>query len=94
MTARTMPAFASPGRALVPPALALAADRRAGDRRRRRLRHAWIAVVADDGVIADDYYKRGLLINKDARARRGAATRCGLGAIVRVGAGRGARASS
>lgn len=25
----------------------------------------WLAVATDDGVIADDYYKRGLLINQD-----------------------------
>lgn len=42
---------------------------------------AWLAVVTDDGVIADDYYKRGLLINKDLeRARRGEAMR--LGAVL------------
>jgi hypothetical protein len=36
----------------------------------------WLAVRTDDGVIADDYYKRGLLINKDlARAKRGEAMR-------------------
>jgi len=26
---------------------------------------AWLAATTDDGVIADDYYKRGLLVNKD-----------------------------
>jgi hypothetical protein len=42
---------------------------------------AWLAVVTDDGVIADDYYKRGLLINKDLeRASRGEAM--GLGAVL------------
>ena len=25
----------------------------------------WLAVTSDDGVVADDYYRRGLLINKD-----------------------------
>ena len=25
---------------------------------------AWIAIRSDDGLVAEDYYKRGLLINK------------------------------
>ena len=25
----------------------------------------WLAASSDDGVIADDYYKRGLLINRE-----------------------------
>lgn len=34
---------------------------------------AWLAVRSDDGVVADDYYKRGLLINRDiARSARAA----------------------
>lgn len=38
----------------------------------------WLAVKSDDGVIADDYYKRGLLINKDlARANRAEAMQIG-----------------
>ena len=46
---------------------------------------AYIAWSTDDGVIAEDYYKRGLLINKSlARGARGA--ELGLGAIVHVGA--------
>ena len=28
------------------------------------LASAWIAVVSDDGVVAEDYYKQGLLINR------------------------------
>ena len=35
----------------------------------------YIAVSTDDGVIAEDYYKRGLLINR-ALARVPAPTRC------------------
>ena len=46
---------------------------------------AWIAWSTDDGVIAEDYYKRGLLINKSLE--RGAlGVQLGMGAIVRVGA--------
>lgn len=44
---------------------------------------AWIAVSSDDGLIAEDYYKRGLLINKDIeRNRQGDALK--VGAILRV----------
>lgn len=44
---------------------------------------AWIAVVSDDGLVAPDYYKRGLLINKEIeRSSRAAALQ--LGAIVVV----------
>ena len=51
---------------------------------------AWIAAATDDGVIADDYYKRGLMINKELdRAARAEAMR--LGAIVRVGPDGGVR---
>jgi uncharacterized protein len=47
---------------------------------------AWIAARTDDGLIAEDYYKRGLLINKDLeRARQGDAL--GVGAVVRVAPG-------
>jgi hypothetical protein len=47
---------------------------------------AWIAVTTDDGLIAEDYYKRGLLINKDLeRTRQGDVLR--IGAIVRVAPG-------
>lgn len=44
---------------------------------------AWLAASTDDGVIADDYYKRGLLINKEIeRTARGSSMR--LGAVLRV----------
>ena len=44
----------------------------------------YLAVSSDDGVVADDYYKRGLVINRElARERRGAAM--GLGAVVAIG---------
>jgi hypothetical protein len=44
---------------------------------------AWIAVTTDDGLVSQDYYKRGLLINKDLeRASRAVAMK--LGASVRV----------
>lgn len=46
---------------------------------------AYIAWSTDDGVVAEDYYKRGLLINKSlARGARGAELQ--VGAIVHVGA--------
>src|SRR5512143_961136 len=42
---------------------------------------AWLAASTDDGVIADDYYKRGLMINKELdRTARAEALR--LGAVV------------
>lgn len=43
----------------------------------------WIAASTDDGVVADDYYRRGLLINKelDREARAGA---LGLSGVLRV----------
>jgi hypothetical protein len=44
---------------------------------------AWLAVSTDDGVVADDYYKRGLVINRQLeRSSRGAAL--GLGAVLEV----------
>jgi uncharacterized protein len=43
----------------------------------------WLAASTDDGVIADDYYRRGLLINREiARTERAQAMR--LGAVLRV----------
>jgi hypothetical protein len=43
----------------------------------------YLAISTDDGVIADDYYKRGLLINKELlRSQRAEAM--GLSAIVHV----------
>jgi len=45
---------------------------------------AWLAWSTDDGVVADDYYKRGLVINRQLeRAGRGEAL--GLGAVLDVG---------
>jgi hypothetical protein len=44
---------------------------------------AYLAWSTDDGVVADDYYRRGLLINKTLeRGERGVAL--GLGAVVRI----------
>jgi uncharacterized protein len=44
---------------------------------------AWLAWSTEDGVVADDYYKRGLVINKQLeRSSRGAAL--GLGAVLEV----------
>ncbi len=55
------------------------------------LASAWIAIRSDDGLVAQDYYKRGLLINKvlqDAPAdpldRLGATITVGPGGAVRV----------
>lgn len=46
---------------------------------------AWVAVRSDDGLVAQDYYKRGLLVNKDLqRSDRAAALE--LGASLRIGA--------
>lgn len=43
----------------------------------------WLAVATDDGVIVDDYYKRGLLVNRDLeRVRRAEAMN--LGAVLSV----------
>jgi uncharacterized protein len=42
---------------------------------------AWLAVSTDDGLVAEDYYKRGLLINKTLE-RQGRGESLGLGAIV------------
>ncbi len=44
---------------------------------------AWLAATTDDGVIADDYYRRGLLVNKEIdRAARASALQ--LSAVLRV----------
>jgi hypothetical protein len=49
------------------------------------LTSAWIAVKSDDGVVAQDYYKRGLLINE--RLKRAAPDpEYGLGAKITVAA--------
>lgn len=43
----------------------------------------WLAVRSDDGLVADDYYKRGLAINE--RIERGAqAAALGLAAVVDI----------
>ena len=43
----------------------------------------WLAVTTDDGLIADDYYKRGLVINKELmRTQRAEAM--GITAVLRV----------
>jgi hypothetical protein len=47
---------------------------------------AWIAVRSDDGLVAEDYYKRGLLINKELE-RSGRGEALGLGAVVRTESG-------
>jgi len=46
---------------------------------------AWLAAATDDGVIADDYYKRGLLINKEID-RTSRAEAMHLAAVLRVDA--------
>jgi hypothetical protein len=47
---------------------------------------AWIAIKSDDGLVADDYYKRGLAINQDL-ARSDRARALGLQAEVQLGVG-------
>ena len=85
MTARAMPASSSaapwyrqrwPWLLFAGPAIVVVAG----------IATAWIAARTDDGLIAEDYYKRGLLINKDLeRARQGEAL--GVGAVVRLAPG-------
>ena len=45
----------------------------------------WIAWSTHDGVVADDYYKRGIVINKDLE-RAGRAAALGVAAVVAVDA--------
>ncbi len=45
------------------------------------LASAWLAVASDDGVVAQDYYKRGLLINQTLR-RDAVEVRAAPGATV------------
>lgn len=45
---------------------------------------AWLAWSTDDGVVADDYYKRGLVINKQLE-RSGRGEALGLGAVLDIG---------
>jgi hypothetical protein len=47
---------------------------------------AWLAVASDDGLVADDYYKRGLAINQELRRERAAVAR---GLVARIVAGQG-----
>lgn len=42
-----------------------------------------LAVVSDDGIVADDYYRRGLEINQSLERDR-TATRHGLNAVVKL----------
>jgi uncharacterized protein len=56
------------------------------------LASAWIAVRSDDGVVAEDYYKRGLLINRklaatpqDQHAAAGATLHAGADGVVHAG---------
>lgn len=44
---------------------------------------AWIALKSDDGLVAEDYYKRGLLINQKLKQRAPSAP-LKLGATVRI----------
>jgi len=45
----------------------------------------WLAIASDDGLVADDYYKRGLLINKTLE-RQGRGEALQMGADVVIGA--------
>ena len=47
----------------------------------------WIAVASADGVVAEDYYRRGLAINQDL-GREEAAAKRGIDARVTLEAGR------
>jgi len=47
---------------------------------------AWLAILSEDGLVADDYYKRGLLINREI-AQEAAAASMGLGAVLTIDAG-------
>jgi hypothetical protein len=44
----------------------------------------YLAVSSDDGVVADDYYKRGLVINRVLEREQRAAA-LGIGAVVAIG---------
>ena len=49
----------------------------------------WLAIVSDDGLVADDYYKRGLAINQTlSRALRAEQLALGARAELRDGAAR------
>jgi len=47
------------------------------------LASAWLAVSSDDGVVAQDYYKQGLLINKRLRDAKPDPQRS-LGAVIKA----------
>ena len=47
----------------------------------------WIAVATSDGLVADDYYKRGLAVNA-VLGREQAARRLGISAAIERAAGR------
>ena len=71
-----------PAQAVVPRALALDPDGRAGGRDRRPgAVTIWLAVSSSDGLVADDYYKRGLAINQELR-RDQAALDLGIAAAI------------
>lgn len=55
------------------------------------LSSAWIAVKSEDGLVAEDYYKRGLLINQKLR-QTAASPELKLGATLRVADGGEVRA--
>lgn len=46
----------------------------------------WLAVSTSDGLVAEDYYKRGLAINR-VLAREEAARRLGVSAEIEIGGG-------
>jgi hypothetical protein len=47
---------------------------------------AWIAFSSADGLVADDYYRQGLAVNR-VLAKEDEARRLGISAEVRIGAG-------
>jgi hypothetical protein len=47
----------------------------------------WLAVASADGLVAEDYYRRGLAINQELK-REAEAARLGLTARMESGAGR------
>jgi hypothetical protein len=46
------------------------------------LASAWLAIASDDGLVAQDYYKQGLLINRKLRAAGSDVEAARLGATV------------
>ena len=48
---------------------------------------AWLAILSDDGLVIDDYYKQGLAINQTLN-RRNAAARLGMDAEIQLADGR------